>query len=227
MGGLIQGGSTRNHVHPPGASVNYAEHEADGTLVLHGAATYFEDLRIEPSVRTSGNHAPVLEKWGDDLAGTSIGVWAYSFDDVSAADEKEVMFSMQMPHAWKLGSDIAIHVHWLANLADTTATPRWGLEYCMAEIGTTFPDTTIVYAVGNTEADADVKAYHHYVTAFAAITPGASADGISTVLMGRLFRNSSNAADTYNVGGGNKCGLLYVDAHVECDALGSRSEWTK
>ena len=50
-------------------------------------------------------------------------------------------------------------------------------------------------------------------TEFTDITPGATEDGLSSILIGRLFRNSSNVADTYNVSG-NKCGLLYIDGAV-------------
>jgi hypothetical protein len=224
MGSLISGG-LRDHHHPIAGGTDYAEFEADGTLVLHGAATYWEDLRVAPNARTQGDNAPVFEKYMDDFAGTSRGIYAYSFDDVAASQEKEVFFQMQLPHAWKLGSDISVHVHWVGTVADTDAAPRWGLEYSWAEIGAVYPDTTTIYTVDKVPAEANVVAWQHYLSEFAHITPGAGADGLSSILMGRLFRNSSNVADTYNAGQ-NKCGLLFIDAHIECDRLGSRGELT-
>jgi hypothetical protein len=51
------------------------------------------------------------------------------------------------------------------------------------------------------------------------LTPPAS-EGVSSVLMGRLFLDSANAEDTATV----TAGLPYIDAHVEMDRIGSREE---
>jgi hypothetical protein len=80
--------------------------------------------------------------------------------------------------------------------------------------------------VGNEQGTADLVAATHYITEFAAITPTASQDGLSSILTCRLFRNSSNAADTYDIAA-NKCGLLYVDIHYQTDTLGSVGEYVK
>ncbi len=50
-----------------------------------------------------------------------------------------------------------------------------------------------------------------------------AADGLSSILIGRLFRNSSAAGDTYT----DKVGLLYIDAHYQINSLGSTDEYTK
>lgn len=176
--------------------------------------------------RTIGANAPTFEKWYDDLAGSSRGVYLYSFDDAAGGSEKEIFFTMQMPHDWLIGTDIHVHVHWVGNVSDTTATPRWGLEYIWKDIGEVFGDTTTIYAVGNVEGDADITANKHYITEFAAITPGATADDISSILIGRIFRDSANGADTYNAAS-NKCGLLYIDAHYKRDGSGSSGEYVK
>jgi hypothetical protein len=213
-----------------GDGTNYFKTGADGTVTLHGTATAFEDLRIEPTARTSGTNAPTFEKWLDDSAGTSRGVYLYSFDDAAANAEKEIFFTMQVPHNYKLGGAINIHVHWIGNNADTAAAPRWGLEYAWKDIGEVFADTVIVYSDGSnytaSGTDANVSALKHYISKFAAITPGTTEDGMSSILIGRIFRNSSAAGDTYDVAS-NKCGLLYIDAHYEIDSFGSSSEYTK
>jgi hypothetical protein len=200
-----------------------------GHQTMVGDAKPWEDLRIEPSARTTGANAPTFEKWYDDSAGTSRGVYLYSFDDAAGGSEKEVFFTMQMPHAWDGGS-IAMHVHWVGAVDDTTADPRWGLEYAWKDIGEVFGDTTIVYSDGThvttAGADANVTAGKHYITEFADLAPGSTADGLSSILIGRLFRDSANAADTYNAAGA-KCGLLYIDAHYQLNSLGSDEEYTK
>lgn len=202
-----------------------------GGFRLVGKATVFDDLRIEPVARTTGANAPTFEKWYDDAAGTSRGVYLYSFDDANAGSEKEVFFTMQLPHAWKTGiqAHIDLHVHWVGAVDDTSADPRWGFEYAWKNIGQVYGDTTTVYATthhGGGVALADITANTHYISEFAAITPDTTQDKISGIMICRLFRDSANAGDTYNAGGA-KCGLLYVDAHIEINSLGSREEYIK
>lgn len=200
-----------------------------GELTLIGAATRWEDLRIEPSVRGTGSNNPSFEKWYDDAAGTSRGVYLYSFDDAAAESEKEVFFSMQMPHQWS-GTAIHIHVHWVGAVNDTTSAPRWGLEYTWKEAGAVYGDTLPIYSNGTNYTlagtDANVTAHTHYISKFDNLSPESTADGLSSILIGRLWRNSDSAADTYNAAGA-KCGLLYVDAHYELNDMGSYGEYTK
>lgn len=181
----------------------------------------WDDLRVEPVARTTGARAPVFTL-GWSTSG-SIGIGMYLFDDVAVASEKEVFFNMQTPHGWK-GNDIHIHVHWVPLSAGVAQTPRWGLEYAWADVNAVFPGTTTtIYATGNVAGDVDLTANKHHVTTFGALTPTTSQDNISSVLVGRLFRNSSDAADTYTA----NCGLLYIDAHVQLDSPGSQGRFTK
>lgn len=213
-----------------GGNSNYTRFDSEGHQTMEGTAKPWEDLRIEPSVRGTGANNPTFEKYYDDEAGTSRGVYLYSFDDAATNSQKEIFFTMQMPHEWD-GGDIMMHVHWVGNNSDTDATPIWGLEYVWKDIGEVFGDTTIVYTTGENidgsgTADPDVTAGKHYISAFSAITPGTTADGLSSILIGRLFRFSGDASDTYNVSG-NKCGLLYIDAHYQKSSLGSNDEYSK
>lgn len=208
---------------------NYVQVTKTGHMTFVGTATVWDDLRIEPVARTTGANAPTFAKWFDDAGGTSRGVYLYTFDDAAAGSEKEVFFTMQMPHAWA-STPISLHVHWVGKVDDTTADPRWGLEYTWKDVGEVYGDTTIVYSDGThvtfAGADANVTAGKHYITEFADLTPGTTADDISSILIGRLFRDSANAADTYNAANAD-CGLLYIDAHVEMNSFGSNSEYTK
>jgi hypothetical protein len=211
-----------------GTPPNYTTFDSTGHQTFSGAAKPWDDLRIEPVARTSGANTPAFEKWIDDAAGTSRGCYLYSFDDALAASEKEIFFTMQLPHSWD-GGPIQMHVHWLGAVADTTAAPRWGLEYAWKEPGAAFGDTTTIYTDGYnytlTGADANVTPAVHYISKFATITPDTTCDGISSILVGRLFRNSSNAGDTYNATGAT-CALLYIDAHFQLARIGSTDEYT-
>ncbi len=207
-----------------GGTTNGLEIQKGGKLKALGTATWFDDLRIEPVARTTGTGAPTFEKWYDDSAGTSRGVFLYSFtDEAVIGNEKEVFFTIQMPHGKVPASAIHLHLHWVGDSTQTTQTPRWGLEYTWKEIGADFGDTTIIYATGNAAGDTGVTANRHYLTEFADLTPDTTQDGLSSIVICRLFRSSSNAEDTYT---GNKCGLLYVDAHIEYNQLGSNDEFS-
>lgn len=208
---------------------NYTQFDSTGHQTMVGTAKPWDDLRIEPVARTTGANAPTFEKWYDDAGGTSRGVYLYSFDDANAGSEKEIFFTMQMPHSWDLGN-IEIHVHWVGAVDDTTSAPRWGLEYAWKEIGEVFGDTTTVYSDGSNYVqggtEADITLGKHYISKFAEITADNTQNTISSILVARLFRDSANAADTYNAAGA-KCGLLYIDAHIQMNSLGSTDEYTK
>lgn len=215
------------------SDTNYTQWDKAGHQKMIGTAQPWEDLRVEPIAKGTGANNPSWTQFMDNSGlgdtGSSVGLYLYAFDDAGAGQEKEVWFMLQLPHAWNQ-DDISIHVHWIGNKADTTAAPRWGLEYSWAEPGAVFAATLTVYSDGSnytlSGTDANVVAGEHYISKFAALSPSSSQDGISSILIGRLFRNSSDAGDTYNVAD-NLVGLLYVDAHYQLSSLGSDDEYTK
>lgn len=195
--------------------------EDDGTLTFKGDATVWDDLRVEPTARTTGANAPTFSQWKTNGSG-SRGIYLYTFDNAAAGSEKEIFLNIQMPHSWA-GTDIGIHVHWVHSADQSTAAVRWGLEYSWADIGQVFPNSTIVYSSTMSPSEANLTQHKHYISGFDAITPSGSQDGISSVIVARLFRNSSHANDTST----GDAGLLYIDAHFELNTAGSRTEWTK
>jgi hypothetical protein len=87
-----------------------------------------------------------------------------------------------------------------------------------------FGNSNIVYAsVLSNDATGNITTSKHNITGFSAITPGATQNGLSSILIGRLFRNSSHDDDTYT----GDAGLLYIDAHFQLSSLGSTDEYTK
>ena len=187
-------------------------------ITLSGDARVWDDLRIEPTVRAAaGAGVPAFEKWLDNGAG-SVGVDVFSFTNATAGQEKEIYFTLQMPHSWD-GTAIYLHCHWLPATSEAAAAVRWGLEYTWAGIGAEFGVTTLAYGVTPTPADADLTQYRHYLTAVATLTPSGAQAGASSILIGRLFRDSANAADTYT----GKAGLLYIDCHYRLSRLGEAS----
>lgn len=192
-----------------------------GLIILNGSASVWDDLRVEPSVRASaGAGVPAFEKYVS--SGTSNGVYLYSFTDESVANnEKELFFTMQMPHGWK-GTDIHLHNHWIPSVS-SGGQVVWGLEYTWSSIGSVFPTTTTITTVDAFPSGVSLVANKHYLSEFAPIPSTGSTNGLSTVLIGRMFRNSSTGSDTY----AHKVGLLYIDAHYEIDQMGSQDELKK
>lgn len=198
-----------------GSETDHVSIDADGFLSLVGNATVFDDLRIEPTTRNTGAKAPAFINWIG-------GLYLYDFDNAALSSEKEIFFTVQLPHTWKEGTAVEPHVHWVNKSAGTAGqVVRWGLEYSKQNIGGAFAAPTTVY--GTTIAGgADITvANSHAITDFDAIDM--TGETISTIIVCRLFRNSSDAADTY----AGTAGLLYIDWHYEINSMGSRQEYIK
>ncbi len=196
--------------------------EADGTLRLDNTATVWNDLMVFPDATTKGGSNP--PEWGQafkkNAVGTSQGVYLWMF---SPTIEEELYITVQIPHDYKVGSDLHPHVHWTT----VTGTPSgsnvvWGLEYTLVAVGGTFPNTVII--TSNTlipECGTPSGTGQHLISPFSPVS-GAGL-GISSVLICRLFRAPGDAAATFP----NTVGLLGFDIHYEQDTQGSRTQWTK
>lgn len=199
-----------------GGGTDYVEVEADGTLEFNGTATAWEDLRVPVSaVRVPGAKAPT---WTAYSASQLLG---FSYQAV-AGNEEEIYFVAQVPHSYKEGSNITPHVHWVPN-EDTVDDPevvRWGLEYEWINMDGTFAGTTTIYA----EESMTDRADDHIRTDFSAIT--GTGKTMSSMIVCRLFRNSSHENDTYDNGTALAL-LLETDFHFEQDTVGSRAILTK
>jgi hypothetical protein len=65
----------------------------------------------------------------------------------------------------------------------------------------------------------------HSITPLTASNAGINGTGkkISSILICRIWRNSSNSNDTYNA----DAGLLFLDFHIQVDGYGSHQEYIK
>jgi len=181
---------------------------AEKTLVLDTAV--WDDLRAPATavrLPASGFYNPAETEYKGGIV--------LAFGD-EASNEEEVSFLFQMPHTYEEGTDIYPHVHWVGE-DNTAGSVRWGLEYSWANIGDAFPATSTIY-IDDANGDTDV----HAMASFAAIT--GTGKTISSMLICRLFRNSSNAADTFT---SKSAYLLEFDIHYQKDTLGSRTETAK
>ena len=202
------------------AAGDYAAISAIGELRLYGEATQWTDLRVSAnSTKKGGSKEPTFTKILDNGA-SSQGVFAEAF---SASTEEELYFEVQMPHGWKVGSDIEAHVHWLPNVAATvTDKVSWGLEYTWSNVGDTFGNTTIIS--GDTIAHGSTAvANSHCITELGDID--ATGKTLSSMLMCRVFRDATGSLGTDDYA--SLASLLEIDFHYQIDALGSKSEYVK
>lgn len=140
-----------------------------------------------------------------------------AFDGAGIRDE-EVFFAKQFPHGFDGVTAISPHIHWCPSDA-AAGVVRWGLEYSWAAINAVFPSSTTDYVNASTPEAAN----QHTLSSFADIDVPASI-GLSSMIVCRLFRHGSNAADTYN----NKDAFfLEFDFHIKSDSDGSTEEYTK
>jgi hypothetical protein len=193
---------------------NYAEFEADGTLEMLGTATGWEDLRIDGLATRAGTVAP------KDTTGFR-GNANFQTRNLINTQADEVQFSVQMPHAWKVGSSIYPHVHFSPIAANAGAvTVSLTFECYDATISGTFPAGVTTYQVTDSWTG-DAQWAHRLAGNVTAYTMAGM--GISAVQKCRLFRDNTvtgNYAD--------EIALLYIDWHYEVDTpAGSRAPLAK
>lgn len=175
--------------------------------------TTWDDLRVPMTATKLGAvKDPQFEVFMN--SGSSTGVFAYAFDKNA---EEELFFAVQIPHNYKMGTNLHPHVHWgIDTVPIGGTTVRWGLEYTIANIDDTFGETETIYTV----AEDPATQYKHILSEFPAIS-GSSIDSVSTMLLCRIFRDVANddfAEDAF---------LFEFDFHYEIDSFGSRAEYIK
>lgn len=208
-----------------GGTTGRTKFETDGTIVFEDAATVWDDFLVNPDATSrGGSKVPV---WGGtagnefkDNGSGSQGVFLWMF---SASQEQEVYFTVQLPHKYKVGTDLYPHVHWTtASGTPTRTNVVWGLEYTVIKIGSAFPNT--ILATGNSIIGgiATITGTGQHLITNLPVISGSGID-ISTIIVCRLFRAATNGSDTF----ANEVGLLSMDFHYQIDTEGSRSEYTK
>lgn len=137
----------------------------------------------------------------------------------SASATNQLFFQAQMPHGWKEGSDIELHLH-VGYPNANTGNSRWQFTYSWANIDGTFgTETTILTTI----AAPGVGGTDLHKIAELAATISATGKTISSVMLCSLARLGADGADTY----GSVIYGLSLDFHYQKDALGSRTATAK
>jgi hypothetical protein len=167
----------------------------------------WDDVRVAASsIRIQG--VSNIPDWGGVGDGN---LYALAFDPTTM---EQVFFTVQLPHTYKLGTNIHPHIHWMPETTDT-GTVRWGLEYEWVNIGDSMTGGSTI----TIDDDGDGTLLKHQIAEFAELS--GVGKGMSSMLICRVYRDATNddfADDAY---------LLEIDFHFEIDSLGSRQEYVK
>jgi len=123
-------------------------------------------------------------------------------------------FTLQLPHNWKDGTTIYPHIHWTPRASATAGNMQWNFDYSWANLATgTFPATTTSSVV----ITGPFTANQHLLSDLTTGNIGISGIGktYSSVLICRIWRNSSLAGDTY----AGDAGGLSMDFHISIKDL--------
>ncbi len=197
-----------------GNDTDNIELEADGTLVMNGTATVWDDIRVSAlSTKLGPIKQPTFSQFADDGAG-STGVYTYMFADNA---EEQVFFSVLIPHGYKLGSNLHLHVHWSPQTTDTGQVD-WFLEYTISNLDGTFGDTAIVIMSATGDGIINKQQLAEHIT---------SIDGsglqLAAMLICRLYRDGGAGNDDFT----GDAALLEFDIHFEQDTIASHEEYVK
>ncbi len=179
-----------------------------------GGDTKWDDLRV---TLDKGSNAASLEYFsGSD----GPQIWYFR----NNASLEAMSFMVQLPHSWKEGTTIYPHLHWSPR-ASKSGNVEWKLEYTWVNYSPVTPQVFAAITTNTVVASGPFTANSHVITALTSSNAGIDGSGklISSILICRITRNSSNAADTY----ADDAGLLFVDFHIQIDGAGSRQEYIK
>lgn len=131
-----------------------------------------------------------------------------------------VAISFQMPHAWKVGTDVSFHIHW-CKTTSAAGTVKWQVKYKWTNIGDVIPAFS-AFADGTEAIPNSDTANKHAIFEFTDFAgTGKTISSQLTVVLQRL--SSGGGADTYAA----PVKLLEADLHYQIDSFGSKEEYVK
>lgn len=227
---IVWNGSTWDKI-PTGAIVTAVAGKVGDVTLEYGDLTDYTSL-----VRENANDIPEWDKapWEDcrpsavsvrstgpnvpGLVAVQGGVLLHSF---SATQMNEIFMTFQLPHAWKLGSNLHPHLHVVYGAAGT-GNVLWKVEYT---IGATDEDyaaltTTILKLIASPNADRKcqlVELPDIDMSLFDAVSD------VSIRINCRIYRDAADVADTF-------AGAVFLedaDIHVQVNTPGSEAEYSK
>jgi len=196
---------------------NYAEFEADGTLVFYGAAQCWRD-ELQPLIGSR------LESPASDIVlNPAEGSVTFQADATYATDY--AFTSLQLNHDWELGSQIHPHLHWWQVSSDV---PNWLLGYRWQKQGSA-KTTSWTNLPFNSHTYSYSEGTLNQISRCAAITPPVGYGEVSDIIQFRIYRDTTNVSTEFAGADpeDEDVDAVNFDIHIEVDTLGSRQEYSK
>lgn len=181
----------------------------------------WDDIRINPgSFDRPGVSDPTIVAYDVNGGGVSTYLWQFAKTQLAS-------FTVQLPHTYKTGTDIYVHLHWTPGAngaAESGNTVGWKIDYSWANIDGTFP----TMGTADLSDTCDGTNHKHQMTPDVVIDGHTSAKGISSMLVCNIKRTDTGADDTWSgAGSGSLPLLLEIDFHFQIDTMGSRQQAAK
>jgi len=205
-------------------NVDYLTLTHNGANIEIGMVDQWDDIRILPTLFDfAGANDPSAVAWQPGGSGITLRGWEFQLDDVA-------YFSFQMPHGYKLGTNLHPHVHWTNRNRgpnEVNSVVAWEIDYTVAEVGGVFASTSNVKCYGT--ANSSVNDTHFYADHNTAndVVNMSSVNTVSAMCICRV-RRADVAEDTWvGTASGDLPILLEVDFHYQLDTIGSATEGEK
>jgi hypothetical protein len=187
------------------------------TLVLSGVV--YDDIRILPGAFSfSGTNDPTQVSYLPGGSGLNTFLYEFALNDYAT-------FTCQMPHDYKEGTDISVHVHWTPGyygVDEIGHAVGWKVSLSWQNIWGAF-DSMTTYNTGDVS-----YGYDNYHQMSVDTTISGTGKKISSMIIGRITRTDTGSDDTWaGTATGHLPLLLEVDFHYQKDTLGSRTLTTK
>ncbi len=180
----------------------------------------WDDLVFEGGVWVfAGSADPTLSPWQPGGSGTTFQVYKFKKDDCAYIVNK------QMPHRYKEGSDMYVHLHWSPGDRGNEESAKkvgWKIDLSIADIHSAFPAST-TYDLSDTCTGTDD---YHEITASATIS--GTGLSVSHCMVAKIYRSDTGTDDTWvSTNAAESPILLSCDIHYQVDTMGSRQQLTK
>jgi hypothetical protein len=181
----------------------------------------WDDLRIQAgSFSRPGGSDPAIVMYYPASGGLGTGLFEFAINDW-------VSFVCQLPHKYKTGTDVKVHLHWTPGpngVAENGHTVGWKVDYSWANVDGSFT----AMATANLSDTCDGVDDKNLMTPEVTVDGHTASKHISSMLICNLRRSDTGTDDTWvgTVAGALPM-ILEVDFHFQIDTIGSRQSGVK
>lgn len=187
---------------------NYFQIDPNGFIWAFGTARGWDDVNVGAITLGKGATAPDESDW----ATSTIRILSYA----GSGAAQSASGCVEIPHNYAQGTDITPHVHWNSTSVNA-GNVKWQLEYNVADSG------QIPLTASTTNSIQAAPGHNNYSQRADFYPIPGSGRTIGGQICFRLFRDSTDAEDTY----GDAGEVQTFGFHYQRDSLGSRTITTK